>query len=156
MLYQIEEWKTVKDKLFNEFNIEIKKSMIGVDDFDIPGRTIMYQIPVRVWYDRLDDEELFARLNALQEITGEIYVIVNTCYKNGFGPFFLEAEKLEGLIKHYYEIFKQTFFDTNAIIISFLEKKVWMFHHEGFVGLFEYLADEEDDYAVWGRGLADY
>lgn len=134
MLYQIEEWKTVKDKLYNEFKIEIKKRTIGVDDFDVPG-TVMYEVP---HFEDLTDEELFKCLNALQKITGEIYVIVDTCYKNGFGPFFLEAEKLEGLIRHHHEIFKEMFFDTNAIIISFLEKKVWMFHHSGFVGLFDY------------------
>ena len=134
MLYQIEEWKTVKDKLFNEFNIEIKRSDIGVDDFYVSG-TVMHEVP---GYDYLSDEELFKRLNALQEITGEIYVIVDTCYKNGFGPFFLQAEKLEGLLRHHREIFKQIFFCIDVIIISFSEKKVWMFHHSGYVGLFDY------------------
>lgn len=83
MLYQIEEWKTVRDKLFNEFKIEIKKRVIGVDDFYIPG-TVMYEVP---GYDQLTDEELFKHLNALQEITGK-YIIIDICYKNGFGPFF--------------------------------------------------------------------
>lgn len=134
MLYQIEEWQTVRDKLFKEFKIESKRTKIGVDDFDIPG-TVMHEVSN---FENLTDEELFKCLNALQKITGEIYVIVNICYRNGFGPFLLESEKLEGLIKYHYEIFKQMFFDTNAIIISFVEKKVWMFHHSGFVGLFDY------------------
>ena len=134
MLYQIEEWKTVREKLFNEFKITSKSSQIGVDDFYLPG-TVMHEVPD---FENLTDEELFKHLKALQPITGEIYVVVDICYKNGFGPFLLEAERLEGLIEHHYEMFKQMFFDTDAIIISFLQKKVWMFHHSGFVGLFDY------------------
>ena len=33
------------------------------------------------------------------------------------------------------------FFDTDAIIISFPMKRVWMFHHSGYIGLFCYKND---------------
>lgn len=34
--------------------------------------------------------------------------------------------------------FEKLFFDTDAIIISFPMRLVWMFHHSGYIGLFSY------------------
>ena len=92
----------------------------------------MYEVP---GYDHLTDEELFKRLNALQEITGEIYVIVDICHRDGFGPFILEADQLGELIENYYRIFSEHFYDADVIIISFSEKVVWFTNCSDFVGL---------------------
>ena len=131
MLYQIEEWKTVKDKLFNEFNIEIKKRIIGIDAFD--SCPVILQEPLDV--ENVSDEEIFWILDDLHEITGEICFITQICYKEGFGPFLLEADRLGELIENYYRIFEEHFFKKNVIIISFSQKVVWLVNCLGAVEL---------------------
>lgn len=134
MLYQIENWHTVRKKLIKELGINILKMRFGVDDFYIPG-TNMIELPN---YEDLSDKEVYEKLKKLHKMEGNLYVITHICYKNGFGPFLLDADKLDNLIENYANIFSENFFDTNAIIISVSRKIVWMFHHSGFLGLFDY------------------
>jgi len=134
MLYQIENWHVVREIVKNELGINILKMRFGVDDFYIP-ETTMIEVPN---FENLSDEELFDKLNKLHNMSGSLYVISHICYKNGFGPFLLEADKIKLLVINYANIFSEKFFDTNVIIISVNEKLVWMFHHSGFLGLFNY------------------
>ena len=134
MLYQIEDWKTVKENVQKALNIKISREKFSVNAFDLPG-TKMIKVPD---FENLSDDELFQILINLHNLSGMLYVVTHICHKDGFGPFLLEANRLEGLVKNYVNIFQETFFDTNAIIISLNEKLVWMFHHSGFVGLFDY------------------
>ena len=48
---------------------------------------------------------------------------------------------MEKLVSCHQRIFSELFFDTDAIIISFPMKRVWMFHHSGYIGLFCYKND---------------
>lgn len=134
MLYQVENWHMVRDKITKSLGINLLKMRFGVDDFYILG-TKMIELPN---FEDLSDEELYDKLKNLKAMSGTLYVITHICYKDGFGPFVLEADKLSGLVKNYVSIFSENFFDTNAIIISINEKTVWMFHHSGFLGLFNY------------------
>ena len=76
--------------------------------------------------EQISDEELFWILDDLHEITGEICFITQICYKEGFGPFLLEADRLGELIENYYRIFGEHFYDKNVIIISFSQNVVWI------------------------------
>ena len=134
MLYQVENWHIVREKVIKELGISISRMKFGVDDFYIPGIN-MIELPN---FEDFSDKELYNKLNNLHHITGSLYVITHICYKEGFGPFLLEADKLDKLVENYANIFSENFFDTNAIIISVEEKLVWMFHHSGFIGLFNY------------------
>lgn len=134
MLYQVENWNTVREKVRKNFGISILKMRFGVDEFYIPGIK-MIELPN---FEDLTDEELYDKLKNLKDMSGTLYVITHICYKDGFGPFVLKADKLSGLVKNYANIFSENFFDTNAIIISMSEKTVWMFHHSGYLGLFNY------------------
>lgn len=134
MLYQIENWHNLRDRFRKELDENVCQMKFGVDDINVPG-TAMIPVPD---FEKLSDEELFSRLRALWEPVGELYVITDICYRKGFGPFCLQAEKLEQLVKCHQGIFQELFFDTDAIIISFPMRLVWMFHHSGYIGLFYY------------------
>lgn len=136
MLYQIEEWENVTERV-SAMGISVRLKKITVDDFYIPG-TKMVEVPD---FCNLSDEELLLYLEELRPLSGEICVITDICYREGFGPFLLEADRLEGLVKNHRAIFSDDFFSTDAVIISFQERMVWMFHHSGLVGLFDYGRD---------------
>ena len=137
MLYQIETWHEVRERFREELDGAVCRMKFGVDDINVPG-TAMIPVPD---YEELSDEELYLRLAGLCEPDGELYVITDICYKDGFGPFRLQAEKMEKLVSCHQRIFSELFFDTDAIVISFPMKRVWMFHHSGYIGLFCYKND---------------
>lgn len=134
MLYQIENWHITRDRVIEELGINLQRMRFGVDDFYIPGLE-MIKVPD---FEELSDSELFEKLKSLYPMRGTLCVVVHICYQEGFGPILLDADNLEVLVKNFSNIFSEHFFDTNVIIISLSEKIVWMFHHSGFVGLFDY------------------
>lgn len=128
MLYRIEDWQVIKDEISERFKINIEKTKFGSDAFDSCPKILQKAIDVK----KISDEELFWILDDLHEITGEICFITQICYKEGFGPFLLEANRLGELIENYYRIFGEHFYDANVIIISFSEKVVWLVDCLGF------------------------
>ena len=131
MLYRIEDWQTIKDKISQSFKINIEKTEFEIDTFDKCSAILQETLDI----EQISDEELFWILDDLHEITGEICFITQICYKEGFGPFLLEADRLGELIENYYRIFEEHFYDKNVIIISFSQKVVWLVNCLGFVEL---------------------
>lgn len=135
MLYQITPWSTVVQKVQEELSINIKnKGYITVDDFLVPAK------PLEAIhnFEDLSDKEIFERIKRLSEISGEVFVITDVCYRKEFGPFKVSSEHLAEFVCNHELIFSERFVETDVLIISLCKKLLWMFHHSGDVGLFDY------------------
>lgn len=135
MLYQMMPWSTVCRKVQEELSINLKnKGYITVDDFLVPAKPLdeIYN------FENLSDKEIFERIKRLSEISGEVFVITDVCYREKFGPFIVSSERLDEFVCNHEFMFSEKFVETDVLIISLCKKMVWMFHHSGYVGLFDY------------------
>lgn len=135
LLYQMTPWSTVVQKVQEELSINIKnKGYITVDDFLVPAK------PLEAIhnFENLSDKDIFERIKRLSEISGEVFVITDVCYRKEFGPFIVSSERLDEFVCNHELIFSERFVETDVLIISLCKKLVWMFHHSGYVGLLDY------------------
>ena len=83
----------------------------------------------------LDDNQALKYLTDLNEMTGELCVITDLCYENERGPFIINSCDIGNFVNSFLDVFGESFYSTDIIIVSFREKLIWVLFHEGLCWL---------------------
>ena len=83
----------------------------------------------------LSDIEALEYLQKLHCMRGTLYVITDYCYEKKCGPFIVDSNQINNFVKKFFEVYGETFYSTDIIVISFTEKLIWVLFHEGICWL---------------------
>ena len=116
-------WREFDKKMFQVFG----KSIHCVDElyFNVIKEN---RIGERITFK---DEEVLNYLQDLHSMMGELYVITDYCYEHDYGPFMVCSKDLERFVNTFKTVFREPFYSTDIIIVSFEQKLIWVFFHEG-------------------------
>ena len=79
----------------------------------------------------LSDIQALTLLQDLSIMCGQLFVITDYCYEKNCGPFVMDASELNGFVRNFQFMYGEAFYSTDIIIISLIEKKIWVLFHEG-------------------------
>lgn len=117
------EWKKFHDKMERVFG----RSFVQADD-------LYFHVCKEVDFgenEEINDIEALKKLQALHDMKGELFVITDFCYYTKSGPFLVEASQLEDFVETFYQTYREDFYATDIVIISFEDKRIWVLFHEG-------------------------
>lgn len=120
---------------WDEFNHQLKevfgKRMRLVDDlyFNVIKRMDIGE------FTELEDMQSLNYLQDLCEMSGELCVITDYCYKKKCGPFIVDASEINNFVKNFHAEYGEVFCSTDVIVISFTDKLIWVLFHEGICWL---------------------
>lgn len=116
-------WNEFNDKMNNRFGMIFKR----VDDlyFNVASK-------MNIGEDiEIEDIQALKYLQDLFPMRGKLYVITDTCYHNGNGPYAVDSGKVDNFVYTYMEEYGEPFFSTDIIIVNFEDKLIWVLFHEG-------------------------
>lgn len=136
-------WAEFDAKLYEVFG----KKMRIADDlyFNIVKQTVIGE------RSHIEDMEVLNFLQNLQEMEGELCVVVDYCYYKKCGPFIVNANEIYDFVEEFYDEYGETLYSlSDVIIINFEKKTIWVLFHEGICWLTKGRIDcTEDDQGMF-------
>jgi hypothetical protein len=86
---------------------------------------------IELWeeYSDLDLAKAIGLTSAALE--GSILVVTEVSFARGLGAFMLPASQIERFVSAHCELFGESFFNGDVIVLHASTARLWMFHHEG-------------------------
>lgn len=92
---------------------------------------------LRGW-ENMTDAEILKNLEDLQPIQGEVHVVSDGCYRDGFSPFRCPGESLAERSEAHQDWAGTPLIDCDLLIINLVRRRIWAFHHEGVYAVLDF------------------